>query len=330
MEDFTHLYPHLYPHLKDCTEVIEREDGLALRIVIDTKRHRYLNDHVFGGMCLVPATMIMELLMEAALWYTRRLPGKEQYFPVGLHDINIERALAVAPGGSLEALIDLQSHTEASGQLTVSLRIHSERKSASGERVGSRVNTTAQVLLAEAYPTAPAVEARGIDYYRQKYSIPQSVYYSYYFLALGPLFHSCTGNIAFDKEKREFMGVYNCAGKEAHFIEGNEAPFLSSPLGNDSCLQYAVFFSRILAITGRLPIGGKQFTQFRKHPLEGEVTVYIKCLHIDEEIMLFDFHSFNDKSELIAAGKEFKVKKSPYHKEFDGPEFFNVMDRYSL
>ena len=320
MEDFRGLYPHL----ENCVQVIEGDDGIALRLLIDTNKHLYLNNHIFGGKCFVPATVIMELLMEAALWYTRKVLNKNVFFPIGLIDFNIERALAIAQGHSMEAIIDFQSVAEIDGQLVISLNIHSERRSTTGEKVGVRVNTTVKVLLADNYPLGRNIEIP--RFFKEQFSIPQDVYYSYYF-SLGYLFNSCTGKIAFDKEEKVFLGVYDCLGKEAQFIKDNNSPFLSSPLGNDSCLQYAVFFSRILFLKSRLPIGGKEFLMLKKHPLTGPVRVLIKCLHIDDDVMVFDFDSFDDKS-LIASGKEFKVKKSPYHTGAPGEEFYDVLYKY--
>lgn len=314
-----------FPHLENCTEIIQSEHGVSLRVLIDTTKHLYLGDHVFGGKCFVPATMIMELLMEAALWHNRRVLNQSGFFPVQLENINIERAIAIAQGDSAEVIIDFLSVTETDGRWNVSLKVSSARQAVTGEKIGTRINTTALVILADHYPAAPAIQLP--NRFKESSDIPGNIYYDYYFPSLGYLFHSCTGNFRFDPQQKIFLGVYNCSNKENHFIKNGTAGFLSSPLGNDSCLQYAVFFSRILALKGRLPIGGKEFLVFKRHPLDGAVHVFIQCLHIDDELMIFDFYSFDDQS-FIAAGKEFKVKKSPFHREFGHEEFFHIINQY--
>ncbi|ACL75241.1 polyketide synthase dehydratase domain-containing protein [Ruminiclostridium cellulolyticum] len=314
-----------YSHLKDYTQIVKNGNDISLSICIDTVKHQYLCDHVFGGMCFIPATMIMELLMEAALWYTREILKKDDFFPVGLDDINIERALTVAKGEAIQAVINFQKVVDTNGEIAVYFIINSERKSATGEKVGTRINTTAKVILAKEYPATPSVDYS--DAFTERYNIPQDVFYREYFPSLGFLFNSCIGKIAFDREQRIFCGVYNCNSKEKEFIKNDTSAFLSSPLGNDSCLQYAVFFSRILALKGRLPIGGRELRMFKKHPVNGEVKVFIKCIHLDDDIMIFDFYSF-DETSLIALGKEFKVKKSPYHKELSRQEFELIMNLY--
>jgi hypothetical protein len=101
--------PPSLPHLAGCT-VPAAEDGCmaALRSVIDFERHGYLRDHVFGADAFVPATMIMELLAEAALWFAGAALGRPDLGIVALRDFSVARALALPPGGALEARLLLR------------------------------------------------------------------------------------------------------------------------------------------------------------------------------------------------------------------------------
>lgn len=315
-----------YAHLKNCTTMhSEANSVMGLKTVIDTNRHVYLRDHVFGGNSLVPATMIMELLAESATWFSESRGLKEhlKLLPVRIEDLFIDRALALQPGVPLEIRILLRSAESVSTGYRMKIDIVSKRVAKSGKSIGDRLNASGNVVLSSRATALPEVElpADNCDHFR----ISPDKYYPFYFPALGPLFQSGTGNFSVDKGKSFLIGEYNCSDKERDFIRDQTSEFLISPLGCDSCLQYTVFLSRIRTIKGRLPVGCKRFTFFRKHPENEPCNVFTKCLHLDDDIMISDLWALDRNGRIIVAAEGFVVRKDPFHEYTNREEFERLL-----
>lgn len=317
-----------YAHLRNCTEyVLTKETIMELKTQINTTRHRYLNDHIFQGDCFVPATMIIEIFVEAGTWFSEFTcdGSKNEKQVIAIENLNIQRALAVKPGGSLDVSIILNKVDKEENTIRMRMEIVSKRINRSGKIVGKRLNARVDVILSDLSPEPIAVP-RIFDEYRYYYFSPKE-YYSFYFPSLGPVFQSQTGRFAIDGKKNYLIGEYNCQNREKDFIHGQSSQFLISPLGYDSCLQYAVFLSRVKTLIGRLPVRAKRIHICKPHPLTGAVKVLVRCLHIDGENMACDFWAFQENGPVIIKGETFVVQRSPFNRYGDRQAFDTFMEK---
>lgn len=316
-----------YPHLKNCTgEFVVNNGEVTLGINIDSVHHRYLQDHVFGGDSFVPATMIMELLFEAALYYCESYLKLDiiDLKPARLMDFSILRAMAMQPGNSLGAQFVFKQVNENDDEIYMDIEIISKRVSKSGTVLGKRLNASSKVILS--YNALKKTEFKIPDDYYDYYQVPKELFYKNYFPSLGYFFQSSCAKFAVSRDKTCFIGEYDCMNKEKDFILHQVSTFVTSPLGNDSCLQYTVFFSRVINLIGRLPIGGEKLEFYRRHPLQGKVKVFVECITIDDD-MVCNIYSF-DNEGLIFYAKKFVVRKSPYHKLIERNEFDSIINEY--
>lgn len=305
----TEKYPHLNNKVQGFTL---NKDAVGLKLNVDSCYHVYLKDHIFGNKCFVPATMIIELLFEAALFYCeyyRNLDVKELK-PSELIDFSILRELSMKPGESLDIEFLFKKITEKDKSIEFEIEIVSNRKNRSNLVIGTRLNVTSKVILSTVKSQSPKFILPNLDF--NYYHVPKDQYYAKDFPSLGPLFQSSCARFAVSKDKTCFIGEYDCRDKEKSFILGQQTKFVTSPLGNDSCLQYAVFFSRIINLIGRLPIGGKKIQLYKDHPSSGKVKVFVECVSIDDD-MVSNIYSF-DSTGIIFYAENFIVRKSPYHK----------------
>lgn len=316
-----------YPHLRNYVEsYIDQDNTLRLDLNIDSSHHTYLKDHVFGNNSFVPATMIIELLFEAALFYSEYHLNLdvENLKPAKLVDFSILRAIAMLPGDSLKVQFLFKRVIKKDSEIEFDMEIISQKVNKANVVLGIRQNTTSKVVLS--YERAKSPDFNIPEDRFTYYQLPKDIFYEYYFPSLGPLFQSSCARFAVNEGKNRFVGEYDCLGKERSFIQGQSSEFLTSPLGNDSCLQYAVFFSRIINLTGRLPIGGKELRFYKKHPSGGSVKVFVECIAIDDD-MVSNIYSF-DSSGVIFHAREFIVKKSPYHTLMDRDKFDRMLNKY--
>lgn len=314
-----------YPHFKNHIECFTVEgDTARLDIEIDSSHHIYLKDHIFGTDSFVPATMIMELLFEAAVFYSEYHLNLDvaDLRPARLVDFSILRALAMLPGNSLKAQFIYRTVIRNDKEIEFEIEIVSKRINKLNQVLGTRLNATSHVVLCSNAVEFQEFQIPEADY--NYYQLPKDRYYKFYFPSLGPLFQSSCAHFAVNSEKTCFIGEYDCSGKEKNFISNQQSTFLTSPLGNDSCLQYAVFFSRYINLIGRLPIGGKQLDFYRRHPLTGKVKVFVELVSIDED-MVCNICSF-DSEGIIFKAKEFVVRKSPYHSLMERDEFDDMIN----
>jgi|GEM_PF-1527198 len=316
-------YPHLRNYVESC---IDQDNTLSLDLNIDSSHHVYLKDHVFGNNSFVPATMIIELFFEAALFYSEYHLNleAENLKPAKLVDFSILRAIAMLPGESLKVRFLFKQVIKKASEIEFDMEIISQKVNKSNVVLGVRQNATSKVVLS--YERAKSPDFYIPEDHFAYYQLPKDRFYEYYFPSLGPFFQSSCARFAVNKDKTRFIGEYDCLLKERNFIEGQSSEFLTSPLGNDSCLQYAVFFSRIINLIGRLPIGGKELSFYKKHPSGGRVKVFVECITIDDD-MVSNIYSF-DSNGVIFHAREFIVKKSPYHTLMDREKFDHMLNKY--
>ena len=316
-----------FAHLRNYAEVIENTNALsAFKLLIDSNHHHYLFNHVFGGKGLVPATMIMELFIESATWFSKNYADNITNGLVveKLLNLNIERSIALTLGDKLEVKVLLNEIEKEDSFVKMKLAIKSGRVQSSGKVIGERINATCEVVFSEQYSETAGLKLSKNDFIY--YSFKPEVYYPYYFPALGPKFQSGTGKFAVSKDRNVLIGEYDCNEREADFIKDQKSKFIISPLGYDSCLQYTVFLSRIQSITGRLPTGCASLSIHKKHPTHGLCHIVSQCLYIDPVIMRSNFWSYDENWEMILSSENFVVTKDPYHNYSNRTAFENLLN----
>lgn len=296
------------------------DDKTKLSIHIDSEFQNYLKDHVFGGESFVPATMIIELLFEAAFYYCEKTMKMNvaELKPIMLKNFDIQRALKMKPGDSIDADFIYNSVEEKEdGTVLFDIEIASNRLSASKKVVGRRVNVKSKVVIGK--NVYPAPDFKIPDEHYNYYQLNKANFYKTYFPSLGKLFQTAHAKFAVNDERTHYIAEYNCDNNEASFIQGQTSHFITSPLGNDSTLQAAVFFSRMINLIGRLPVGGEELYFYRKHPLDSDMHVYVEKVDIDDN-MTCNIYSY-DKNGVVFSAKNFVVGRSPYHKLLDRETF---------
>lgn len=316
-----------YPHLKDSViDKVVSGSSIDLHIRIDTNVHTYLKEHIFDGECFVPATMIMELLMEAAFYYQETILQRDvrEIVPDRLEDLQIKRSLRLKVGSSLEIHIKVDS-INTNLDSPMNLIIYSNRFNSKGEVLGVRENVSARVYVkAKKEEVIPF----HLPYFEQVvYQLDFNDTYQTMFPSLGEHFQTCTGKIILDHGKKYFIGEYVLHDKEMSCVINQQTEFLTSPLGNDACLQLAVLFSRSLNLIGRLPIGG-ELIEFHRKDKRGKVKVFVECLEIDDD-MKCNITSFDEEGILVRM-KNFVVRKSPYHSIMKREELDKWLRQYQI
>jgi hypothetical protein len=299
------------PHLSGCTRRHNDPATLAgLTTRIDSAgAHPYLLDHVFGGEVFVPATMVMELFAEAALWFASKTLGKAGLGVVALRQFVIERGLTMHPGNALEARILLHGASPAANGYSLRMEIRSARANAQGKAVGDRRNAVCTVVLGTV-SFDPVSVPRPPERFRA-YGFQRDELYRIYFPSLGPKFHTQVGSFEVSESRRYFTGRYDCQDLEPTFLCGQAAPFALSPLGYDTCLQCTVLLSRIMRTVGRLPIGCDELFVHRRHPARGECEVSVLCNQIDDSVMSADLIAIDCDGRPLLSARNVRVQYAP-------------------
>lgn len=301
-------YSHLMNKIVACLVVDKK---MMLTINIDSMFHKYLNEHLFGETFFVPATFIVELMFEVCYCYCESILKKDgdKLKPLNMKGLDIMRGLKRLPGGNLDTTFEVELKKEDKGELYLEVKITSERINKAGDTVGVLVNAESEVVLTENQIEVPKFQPETINLI--KYGFSKEIMYHTFFPRLGYHFQTCLGGIEMDREKNHLFAIYNCENKEISCITGIASDFITSPLGNDACLQYAVLLSRLTNGIGRLPISAADIQFYRKSSVEGNVCVYIEKLYIDEEDTEYNITCFDQEGVFVRFNK-LTAHKSPY------------------
>jgi len=318
-------YPHFYESILDQTQ---DHHAMDLHVCIDTKKQTYLMEHVFGENCFVPATMIIELLFEASFYFCeyQLKTDMEEMKPYKLHDLSIMRGLTLSPGKKMDLHIKVIYKGMIDDIYEMELLIYSNRFNRAGEILGIRNNVTAKVFLRKGQCINVLMNLPQFE--EDVFHLPVNEMYKILFPSLGYHFQTCQSTFLFDRRRRFCIGEFNIKNKEASCIERIESTFITSPIGNDACLQIAVLFSRMINLIGRLPIGGEEIEIIRKIPMDGNVKVLVECLEINDD-MHCNITSYDDDGVYVRM-KNFIVRKSPYHKSMQREKLDQWMDQYKV
>lgn len=322
--------------LIETAQLIHKENHFSLHQIIDpSAKYPYLHDHQFGGKLFMPATGIMEYFAEAAsFWCEKKLHGS--YHVRELRNLNIERAIAIMPGSTLTIDLTYTSSSIEGPQAIISMEIHSSRINAAGNIIGRRMNASCTVEMTlipyHEQPLAPSFQEPASHY--DCYAFLQNNYYNFYYPSHGPLFQSLTGRFKVSRDLRYLIGEYDCSDKQSRYVTDNTQEFLLSPLGYDSCLQYAVYLSRIRDLSGRLPVSCPRVIIHRRHPVKGYCYALIECVHINEEIMDCHIRCYDHEGLMIMEAESFRVQKAFFHRytrnDFDQPLRENQVQQLSF
>ncbi len=297
-----------YAHLSGCTEICTG-DGKTLKTTIGKEYHTYLMDHTFGGKCYVPATMIMELFAESALWFSNTFQINENLKVIGLEDFHVLRAIVMEPGDKIDVWINLKGILATKHSHILTIDIISERIAENGRVLGNRLNAKCNVEVAIKHPIVEKFVCPDNNF--EEYYLPQELFYKQYFPSLGKLFHTQSGKFRVNLNKKTLIGIYNLENKEKQLIKRPSLGFVLSPLGYDTCLQYTVFLSRLLALKGRLPVSSQKILIYKEHPQNENCSIYVECKELDENIMKACFWAYDEKNELIVYAENAVVQYAP-------------------
>lgn len=186
-----------YPHFHGCIEIVKSPEYLAsINMNIDTKEHIYLIDHVFGEKCFVPATMIMEIFLEAALWFERSVEPQTHLYPKMLLNLNIERAIAIEPGDALKlkVTVNILEAVRTKDECRQKIEIVSSRLTRNKKNIGMRLNASSGVVLSAKDIEINKMVLPDIDF--NHYSVNPEKWYEYLFPSLLDCFHGSTGDVS--------------------------------------------------------------------------------------------------------------------------------------
>lgn len=307
-------------------DVKEDTNELDLHICIDSEKHIYLKEHIFGGQCFMPATMVMELLFEAAFIYceTKKKINVDEINPYKLIDLSIMRGITMLPGEKTDINIKVVEKQEQESLYIFETVIYSNRTNKMGKIIAIKENVTSKVLLSKEKCCDSEIILP--KFFADTYNISCEELYRKQFPGLKYHFHTCQSRFQIDKKLKYCIGEFDLMDKEKTSIKGIESNYLTSPLGNDACLQIAVFFSRIINLISKLPIGGDEIEMVCKNPIKGKVNVLVECLQAGDDTHLNITSFYEDK--IYTRMKNFVVRKSPYNSLISRQELDDFMNSY--
>lgn len=308
-----------YPHLKEKINNVRFEEArMQFDLEIDSSYHDYLNEHIFDEKFYLPATFIVEIMMEAAKYNLQEecIDINQQNVLWEMDELEIYRAVKRKSGDKLTVTCTVTRYHVQESIYNAVVEIHSDRVNKSGQKVGRCLNAKSKVVL-KAENSYQVFESKKIeleDY--GYYDIESTMIYKEYYSGLGERFKNCTYNILVDQKLSKMHGFYNCNGSEVKCINRENQEFITSPLGNDACLQYAIFLSRLNNGLGELPIGCEKIQFVRKPSHLQNVKVYIRINQIDDEKTYFDIYSY-DEMGICVYFKDFISKKTIFQKKME-------------
>lgn len=316
-----------YPFLEgNILNIKEDANELDLHVCIDSEKHIYLKEHIFGGQCFVPATMIMELLFESAFIYceTKMKLNVNEINPYKLVDLSIMRGITMQIGEKTDIYIKVVEKQNQESLYTFEILIYSNRINRLGKIIAIKENVISKVLLSkEKYCDSKIILPK---FSADIYNISCEELYRKQFPGLKYHFQTCQSKFQIDKKLKYCIGEFDLMDKERTSIKGIESNFITSPLGNDACLQIAVFFSRIINLVSKLPIGGDEIEIICKNPIKGKVNVLLECLQAGDDTHFNITSYYEDK--IYTRMKNFVVRKSPYNSLISRQELDNFMISY--
>lgn len=284
----------------------------TIYINIDGERFIFMDDHQFNEENIMPGTFIMELLIEAAAYKAEvQLSLMEKLHAQEVRNFVIARALSVDRENPAQLEIHPVLKSSEKGLYLLEVTLKCQRINKKGKVLGIRTMASAEVLLSEKKAFSPLFSGtEGEDFTWYDFSSCLKDYYDFFHSSHGPLFQSITGRFALSDSS--LIGEYDCGGREKDFIFNQNSVFMTSPLGNDSTLQYGVMLAITEKLKGHLPVGGDSLSFYETHPVSGPCYVYVEKLSIDESLMVCNISSFNSRGEIFMRAENFRLQKAPY------------------
>ncbi|MBN2532648.1 MAG: polyketide synthase dehydratase domain-containing protein [Spirochaetales bacterium] len=257
-----------------------------------SKEMTFMKDHFFGGKCLIPAVISLELMIEACA-----LLNKKMIWPVLINSFTISRPINVDTDGKTSISINtlLVEKTDEFSRFLV--RIRGNKADLTGKVV--RKNTIfaeADICLGKHMDNKIGIFSKIDSGYGIK--INKYRYYEYFSRTHGPLFRTLTGKFEINCNKNSLVSEFHIGKEDNYFSVRPGLQFILSPRGFDSILQSSTLLSVISAsgdnetIYKKLPVRIKNgcfkfpFDSGRKYEChtrlirdsenEAEISVYIK------------------------------------------------------
>ncbi|MCE0556905.1 polyketide synthase dehydratase domain-containing protein [Motilimonas sp. E26] len=262
---------------------------------INEQHSPYLRHHRFPMGDIMPATAVLEYFVEAASWLQQKSHGHQQWYPLQVSQLKLDRVLILPQGSSA---VDLQIHVNkrfiGPHGHEIQLSLHSPRFNKQGKYLG---------LKCHAYVTIgfdPSVRAinkvpllNGLVHH---YQTTEQQIYTKVLTSHGEKMQSITGELYINEERNQILASYDCQNKETTWLNSGNGHFVLSPLGLDSCLQLLCFLAILQDGLPRLPVFIGQLNLYRAHPMDQPCRALIELVQQDvgkteAKVTVFDQHN---------------------------------------
>lgn len=268
-----------------------------LQLNLDHQQALFASHHSFSMGDIIPATVLLEYLLEAASWLLGHHFGQQQSYPLAVSQFNIERGLVLEPGKTTELELSIEKMAINSVKSSLKVSLLSQRINRQGKRLGKKRHASAQVTFD--FRLKPSVQLPYFEGEIQQYKACKDFLYDRIITTHGPLFQSLTGEFVLSGNRRELLGEYHCQHKERDWLASGNDHFIVSPLGLDSCLQLICFSGILHDGKPRLPMKIQALQVFRRHPTHSRCRAHIHLTHADEQEVSCQIAVFDSNNQVV-------------------------------
>lgn len=242
-------------------DISRTDDSITFSVIFDPETMVFMKDHRFGGKYLVPGTVIMDLMATACGMFQ----NKRDIFPLRIEQIDILRAIMAEDGESERVTLTAKRVDTAGKTTTFEVSLKGDKKNAAGKVVRKNVAIARAVIKTN---ISDGVVQRAHPAGKKKIfsNYPQEQLYKEYIKSHGPLFVTLEGEIYANEDINHIVTFFSTRDKEDGFSVQEGLQFLLSPLGVDSMMQTAVYYSISHPAVDdpfyytKLPVGIRNFT----------------------------------------------------------------------
>ncbi|RJG50435.1 polyketide synthase dehydratase domain-containing protein [Motilimonas pumila] len=275
----------------DCNNIAQ------LQLNLDHQQALFASHHSFTMGDIIPATVLLEYLLEAAAWLLGHHFGQQQCYPLAVSQFIIERGLVLTPGKTTELEIHIEKIAINSVKSSLKVSLLSQRINRQGKCLGKKRHASAQISFD--FRLKPSVQLPYFDGEIQQYKACKDFLYDRIITTHGPLFQSLTGEFVLSENRQELLGEYHCQHKEKGWLASGNDHFIMSPLGLDSCLQLICFSAILHDGKPRLPMKIQALQVFRQHPSHSFCRVHIHLQRADEAEIICKMAVFDSNNQVI-------------------------------
>lgn len=281
-------------------------DSYELSTTLDTHEMGFLQDHVFGGSCLVPGAVMADLLVEAALL----VDGGETAYPLRLERLEIFRGIQIDIGDAQDVAIK----GRIVGERTHELDLVYDKKQENGiVRKGIKV-ATARVRLGADLPVLDPVEPAP----DRRFRLGQQGFYDTFVHTHGERFQTLNGDFSLDEDANRLVVDFDIADKERGF-SADMREFEVSPLVLDSILQMAVTFSVLRPPEGdgdayntKLPVLIENLEWVGRPPERGICSVDGRVIAASRREMTISASLVDSRNQVVGRVGSITLREAPF------------------